>query len=645
MRSLIRLLSAAGIIGLLAAVALAFSGAASFDPNAACVGNAKLLSNAVLQYARDWDETLPPTVPSNAFRKALTSYVSGPNVFVCPATHTYYVPNPAISNMSLRSFATMDSTVLFQDSPLHSDGEKTVAYLDGTVMHGSDELLGAGQACVNRADRIALGVIQYVQDNDECYPPMKSTAQFETAVMPYVRSRRYFICPATNEHFKPNGALSGRSLASIADPTHTIIFTDPVAHSDGIKTIAYADGHVTHGAYVPDRLKGKSSQTNACIINEILIGLALYFYTVDNDGQYPVFTTFSEFMTALLPYINPNAINTCPFTGQEYTLNYALSGINVADLADPSTTWVLKDSVEHSDGTINTWMANKRIVTTHVFLPSGLSVLNDNRVRLVWSKAGSPGQIWTLSASGTVDTQASLPDTNSLFVSASVDTLGRSVLLLEHGGTATLEYVSQNGNIVRSVDNGPYTGWDPAGMAVGSNNQPHLLWNHFDGVAADWNMTTGVNYIGNIGLGPVTAARAAGIAVGPDNTQRLLWTGLNVSAQIWTLGVNSQFVSAASFNPVQAWTPLYIAVGPDGVTHMLRINTSHHARIWTIAGDGSVSSDIAVVPKGEWSPVTFAVGSDNNYRVLFAGPAGALVEVVNSAGTVLSAHIYERPSA
>jgi len=648
MRSLVRLLSAAGIIGIFAAVAFAFNGAVTFDPTAASVGNAKLLVRAIQQYAQDHDLLFPPTVPSNAFRKALQPYVSNAKVFVSPITNTYYVPNPAINMKFFYAFADRENTVLFQDAAVQEGGKSTVAYVDGTVLYGGQEYGDLNQICENRAKQVALGVLQYTQDYDECMPPMKTAAEFEAAVYPYVRSHRAFICPSTNEHFKPTAGLSYRPSASILNPALTVVFTDPDAHADGFKTVGYVDGHITHGTYNSNARNGDGSaraHETACAYNERRLGFAAQVYALHNDNRLPEFTTYNEFISNISRFLTDKSVVRCPDTKLDYTVNVALSGIDLSTLPSPATTWLITDAQPHIYGSYNTLMADGHVEQYNTTMPVSLSVLGNNNVRLLWEYADAGYELWTIDASGAVIAQPKLPSEGRPVVSSSVDSSGRSLLLRSLDSTATLQYIAQDGTVIRSVENGPYDGWDPAGMAVGSNNQPHLLWNHFDGVAADWNMTTGVNYIGNIGLGPVAAARAAGIAVAPDNTQRMLWIGNNGSSQIWTLGINSQFVSAASFNPVQAWTPLSIAVGPDGVTHMLRINTSHHARIWTIAGDGSVSSNIAVVPKGDWSPVAFAVGSDNNYRVLFAGPAGALVEVVNSAGTVLSAHIYERPSA
>jgi len=644
MRSFIRLFSVAGIIGIFCALAFAFNGAVAFDPDAACVGNAKLLVRAIQQYEEANDGFLPPTVPSNAFRKALSPYVSSEKIFVCPATHSYYAPNPAISGI-FRDYAPNGSaTVLFQDAVPHSDGKSTVAYADGLVLHGGQRPVNLEVSCVRQSRQLALAVMNYTLDYDERFPPMKSAAAFEAAMYPYVSSRSEFICPATLAHYKPNPALQGKFIFDVQDPGSTILFSDSQKHPNGSSIVTYVSGNARLYRHAMPPMETGLPLAQTCVASETKLVGALLQYAQVNDETFPIFTNQTQAATALRPYLEGAAGPLkCPYTFTDYTINPGLSGLTLGAIADPSTLWAIKDNTIDRDGAINIIMMNGRVVAPDYWLPSNLSVLSDNRVRLIWSKNASPSQLWTISANGAVETQATLANDAGPIVSSFVDPLDRLILLRNEGNSARLQTVNQDGSIARAVDNGPYDGWDPVRAVMGSNKQPHILWDHSDGVAADWNMTTGVNYIGDSRLGPVTAARAAGIAVAPDNTQRLLWTGLNGSAQIWTLGVNSQFVSATSFNPVQAWTPYSIAVGPDGITHMLRVNTFHHARIWTVSDAGAVISDITVVPKGDWQPVNFAIGPDNNYRVLFYGPAGALVEIVNAAGTVLSAHVYAAP--
>ena len=60
MRWLTRALCAAGIIAIVASIAFAFSGSPQFDPDDACVGNAKLLEQAVGSYIQDHNEQFPP---------------------------------------------------------------------------------------------------------------------------------------------------------------------------------------------------------------------------------------------------------------------------------------------------------------------------------------------------------------------------------------------------------------------------------------------------------------------------------------------------------------------------------------------------------------------------------------------------------
>lgn len=641
MRQLVRLFSAAALVCVVAAMAYAFTGAAQFDPNAACVGNAKLLVQAIAQYEQDYDEYLPPTGSGAAFRAALTPYVSSATVFVDPVSNQYYVPNPAISGQILTAIANPHQTVLFQDPVAHADGQKTVAYVDGAVLHGGLADGDVNQECVNRARQVALGVIQYAQDYDEKMPPMQTPGAFEAAVNPYVRNPQDFVCPATNEPFIPNAALSHVFVGTIADPARTVVFSDPAAHADGISTVAYLDGHVVHGAYQPEPA---AAQLKPCLANERIIGLAVERYLQDYDERFPVFQNAAQLQHALAPYLGSSNTLICPENHLSYVVNTALSGVSLADINDPASTPVLSDASPHADGTVNTVYVDGHVKKQSFLAPAAIAVLPDNESRLLWTRADGTAQLWTLSSQGAFESQFALPTDPSPIVSMATDLQSRTLLLHGSGNTAELQILSPSGTLTGTQINGPYAEWNPLAVTVGGNLQPRLLWGRTDGQGSDWSTTTTGVYMNNTRLGPVLGAQPIALAAAADNTQRALFARGDGHNQLWQLSVNGLPTKVTTIGAVLNGRLLNVAVGIDGTSRVLWAVGANQGVIWTIDGNGVRTSTVSLSFGSDWTPIGFGIGPDGNYRILCAGSTGALVDVVSPAGTVVSTNTFSRPS-
>jgi hypothetical protein len=98
--------------------------------------------------------------------------------------------------------------------------------------------------CLSNAKQVALAALMYAQDYDERLPPMKSAAQTQNLLNPYLKNKTLFTCPATQKPYVFNTRLSGMNTAKIAKPASTPLFCDAQAHGDGKWTVAYTDGHV-----------------------------------------------------------------------------------------------------------------------------------------------------------------------------------------------------------------------------------------------------------------------------------------------------------------------------------------------------------------------------------------------------------------
>src|SRR2546429_3743727 len=74
------------------------------------------------------------------------------------------------------------------------------------VGYGQDR--SGEEACISNLKQYALGVLMYVQDYDERYPPMKMPAQVQNRINPYIKNRGVFSCPVTKTDYLPNPALN-----------------------------------------------------------------------------------------------------------------------------------------------------------------------------------------------------------------------------------------------------------------------------------------------------------------------------------------------------------------------------------------------------------------------------------------------------
>lgn len=104
------------------------------------------------------------------------------------------------------------------------------------------------QNCQSNLKQYALGILMYVQDYDEHYPPMKLPGQVQNRLFPYVKNRAVFTCPVTKTAYLPNPALNYLTMGKVASPATMVMFRDDKPHvsTSGRPAwnVAYADGHV-----------------------------------------------------------------------------------------------------------------------------------------------------------------------------------------------------------------------------------------------------------------------------------------------------------------------------------------------------------------------------------------------------------------
>ncbi|HEX5324500.1 MAG TPA: hypothetical protein VFW40_11985 [Capsulimonadaceae bacterium] len=120
---------------------------------------------------------------------------------------------------------------------------KTMQSMIETYDKGQQDAEKAAQV-ENNLRQLGLALMQFAQDHDSRFPPMKTAAAAKKALMRYARNEAIFTDPRSATAFMPNPRLSGKSLADIDQPASTPAFWDPKANDQGQIYVCFADGHV-----------------------------------------------------------------------------------------------------------------------------------------------------------------------------------------------------------------------------------------------------------------------------------------------------------------------------------------------------------------------------------------------------------------
>jgi len=164
-------------------------------------------------------------------------------------------PEGATTPMSLRVFTMKDT-----DGHVHLDLMKTATTAYPPLLKARET--AKDTTCVSNVKQICLGIVQYVQDNDQRFP---DADKWVDEVYPYIKSMQVFQDPQDKPDSKwsyaYNRALSGKKMTDIASPADTVLIFDsnletknasdkgesipkPGRHQ-GKTVIGFTDGHVS----------------------------------------------------------------------------------------------------------------------------------------------------------------------------------------------------------------------------------------------------------------------------------------------------------------------------------------------------------------------------------------------------------------
>ncbi len=266
--------------------------------------------------------------------------------------------------------------------------------------------------------------------------------------------------------------------------------------------------------------------------------------------------------------------------------------------------------------TVWTIAANGAITSTVPYGPYGdyqaqaLAVGSDNQTRLLWKSAGGACTVWTIAANGAITSTVPYGpygDYQAQTIAVGADNQTR-LFWKSAGGACTVWTIAANGAITSTVPYGPYGDYQAQALAVGSDNQTRLLWKSAGGACTVWSFASGSSITSTGLYGPfpsiasATDWQAQALAVGADNQSHLLWKDAAGACTVWTITADGNITSTVPYGPYPSmvsttdWQAKSLAVGADGGTRLLWKDAAGACTVWTIAANGAVTSTIPYGP-------------------------------------------------
>jgi hypothetical protein len=361
---------------------------------------AKQLGLAMIQYVQDYDETYPPMDTTQQFQQALEPYVKGAPVFNTP-TGSPFVPNPALSGVSLVSIDSPATTVLFQDVPPYVDGNPTTCYADGHVVHSAP----AG------ADPVipSLAAPQLLWDN--------TNGQIALWTLGSVSS-------FTQNDYGPFPGWTAQATASGPDAVPRLLWTNT---SGQISTWAVsADGSYTHDEYGPypgwtaSRLAVGPDNAAHLLWTDTQGQLSLWTVAADGTFTYQNYGPYPQWTAQALSVDPSNQVHVL-WTRTDGTISLwdvDASGIPTFQNFGPYPGWTAAalasgpDGYSHifwnrTDGTLSLWETGTDGTYGHQeygpypgWTASGLTVGADNKVHVLWNNTDGTASLWSVDGLG-----------------------------------------------------------------------------------------------------------------------------------------------------------------------------------------------------------------------------------------------------
>ena len=231
--------------------------------------------------------------------------------------------------------------------------------------------------------------------------------------------------------------------------------------------------------------------------------------------------------------------------------------------------------------------------------------------RLLWRHTSGAITIWTVDGAGTIVSNPRYgPFSGWEPVKIVVGPDGRTRVLWRHtSGLITIWTLDTAGNIVSHPTHGPRAGWIASDMVIRADGEIQLAWTRPDGALSVWRMPSdaSVQWSG-LAYGPYTGWQPLGIAVDRYLTRRTLWRGGSGTIGLWSEAESYGAPSFAVYGPYAGWTPVDIAAGSDEAARILWRHSSGAFGLWRQLPNGNIST-ASYGPYAGWEAMAVATAN------------------------------------
>jgi hypothetical protein len=108
---------------------------------------------------------------------------------------------------------------------------------------------GINASSASNLKQIGLGLMMYVDDNNNKFPDLSDAQSLKKAVAAYInkdksKGEKSFVHPKTGKPYQPNPSLSGKDPKAIPSPTDTVVVYEAEPAEDGTRAVLFVDAHV-----------------------------------------------------------------------------------------------------------------------------------------------------------------------------------------------------------------------------------------------------------------------------------------------------------------------------------------------------------------------------------------------------------------
>lgn len=147
-----------------------------------------------------------------------------------------------LSLLNLRAIGSLQDIRPFNLEEEIAAHAEMLAATEG-MMSGVGGPPGSSAESLSNLKNIALALQMFLADYDDAMPDMTDMVAVMDELGDYVRNDEVFFQPDTGQAYGVNSSLSQKRLAEVADPVSIAVFYEEEPGDDGLRGVAFLDGH------------------------------------------------------------------------------------------------------------------------------------------------------------------------------------------------------------------------------------------------------------------------------------------------------------------------------------------------------------------------------------------------------------------